>query len=133
MSSATKILFLGVDAANKFLLQDWAADGTLPTFRSLLAKGLVGDTMSLEGFYEGATWPSFYTGVTPAHHGIHSLVQLIPGTYEFHYVYPGDFIKCDPFWKRLSHAGRRVAILDVPLSGAFSGTQRDADGGMGFS
>jgi len=117
MSLATKILFLGVDAANKFLLQNWAADGTLPTFKSLFARGLVGDTMSLEGFYEGATWPSFYTGVTPAHHGIHSLVQLIPGTYEFYHVYPGDFIKRYPFWKRLSHAGRTVAVLDIPLSG----------------
>ena len=117
MSSPTKILFLGVDAANKFLLQTWAADGTLPTFRSLFARGLVGDTISLEGFYEGSTWPSFYTGVTPGNHGFHSLVQLIPGTYEFQHVFPGDFIKRDPFWTLLSQAGRRVAILDVPLSG----------------
>ena len=117
MSSPTKVLLLAVDAGDKFLIKSWAADGTLPTFRSLLARGLVGDTMSLEGFYEGSTWPSFYTGVTPAHHGIHSLIQLKSGTYEFHHLYPGDFIKRDPFWNHLSRAGCRVAILDMPLSG----------------
>jgi len=115
--SFTKVLFLAMDAGDKFLLQSWAADGTLPTIGSLLAKGFIGETMSLEGFYEGSTWPSFYTGVTPAHHGFHSLVQLKPGTYEFYRCYPGTFVRREPFWNHLSRAGRRVAILDIPLSG----------------
>lgn len=117
MSPLTKVLLLAVDAGDKFLIKSWAADGTLPTFRSLLDSGMVGDTMSLEGFYEGSTWPSFYTGVTPAHHGFHSLIQLNPGSYEFDHIRPGDFIKREPFWNYLSRAGRRVAILDIPLSG----------------
>jgi predicted AlkP superfamily phosphohydrolase/phosphomutase len=106
-----------MDAGDKFLIQTWAADGTLKTFRTLLAGGLVGNTMSLEGFFEGATWPSFYTGVTPARHGFHRMTQLKPGTYEFYRCYTGDFIRHEPFWNYLSRAGRRVAILDIPLSG----------------
>jgi predicted AlkP superfamily phosphohydrolase/phosphomutase len=117
MSSPTKVLFLAIDAADKLLIHKWAADGTLPTIRSLLATGLVGETMSLEGLYEGSTWPSFYTGVNPACHGFYSLTQLNPGTYEFYRCYPGDFIKREPFWNYLSGAGRKVAILDIPLSG----------------
>ena len=117
MPLTTKVLLLAVDGGDKFLIKSWAADGTLPTFRSLLARGLVGDTMSLEGFYEGSTWPSFYTGVTPAHHGFHSLIQLNPGSYEFDRIRPGDFVKREPFWNYLSRAGHRVAILDIPLSG----------------
>ena len=117
MSSPTKVLFLAIDAGDKLLIEKWATNGTLPTIRSLIAKSLVGETMSLEGLYEGSTWPSFYTGVTPAHHGIHSLIQLKPGTYELHHLYPGDFIKRTPFWNTLSRAGRRVAIFDIPLSG----------------
>ena len=117
MSSPTKILFLGVDAANKFLLKAWAEEGTLPTLRCLFDRGLVGDTISLEGFYEGSTWPSFYTGVTPSHHGIHSLIQLSPGTFKVRHIYPADFIRHDPFWNFLSNAGRRIAILDIPFAG----------------
>jgi predicted AlkP superfamily phosphohydrolase/phosphomutase len=112
----TKVLVLGIDAANPALVKQWAEDGTLPNIRSLLARGLLGDTWSLDGFFVGSTWPSFYTGVTPARHGVHYQVQLKPGTYEFHRPASGEFVKCAPFWSHLSHAGRRVAVLDVPLS-----------------
>jgi len=121
MLSSTRVLFLAMDAGDKFLIQKWAGDGTLPYIGSLLGTGLVGETMSLEGFYEGSTWPSFYTGVTPANHGFHSLTQLNPGTYKFYCCYPGSFIKQEPFWNYLSAAGRRVAILDIPLSGVSRG------------
>jgi len=119
MPSHTKILFIAMDAGDKFLLQDWAADGTLPNLRTLFAKGLVGNVVGLEGFYEGSTWPSFYTGVAPARHGVHSLTQLKPGSYEFQHIAIGEFIKREPFWDHLSRAGRRLAILDIPLTGIF--------------
>ncbi len=117
MEPVAKVLFLGIDAGDKYLLQSWAADGTLPVFRSLLETGLTGDSVSIEGFFEGSTWPSFYTGVTPARHGFHRMVQLRPGTYDFHRCLPGDFIPREPFWNTLSRNKRKVAILDIPLSG----------------
>jgi predicted AlkP superfamily phosphohydrolase/phosphomutase len=121
MSSFKRVLFLGIDAGDKDLIKSWARDGTLPTFRTLLANGLVGDTESLEGFYVGATWPSFMTGVSPAKHGIHSLVQLNPGTYDLYRVKTGETMKRRPFWEYLSSAGRRVAVFDVPLAGVSRG------------
>jgi predicted AlkP superfamily phosphohydrolase/phosphomutase len=121
MKHPVKIVFLAMDAGDKFLIQNWARDGTLPTMHSLLARGLVGETISVEGLYEGSTWPSFYTGVTPARHGFHRLTQINPGTYEFHRCYPGEFIKREPFWTHLSSAGEKVAILDIPLSGISKG------------
>ncbi|HET6513621.1 MAG TPA: alkaline phosphatase family protein [Thermodesulfovibrionales bacterium] len=117
MASPAKVLFLAMDAGDKSLIESWAAAGTLPALRALLAEGLVGNTISLEGFFEGATWPSFVTGVTPGHHGFHRMIQLNPGTYEFHRCFTGEFIKPEPFWNYLSRAGRKVAILDIPLSG----------------
>jgi predicted AlkP superfamily phosphohydrolase/phosphomutase len=121
MPSPPKVLFLAMDAGNKWLIEKWASDGTLPNIRSLFTKGLVGKTMSIEGLYEGATWPSFYTGVNPAHHGFHSLKQLNPGSYEFHRLYPCDFIRREPFWNYLSAAGLKIAVLDIPLSGISEG------------
>ena len=121
MKHPVKIVFLAMDAGDKFLIQNWAGDGTLPTMHSLLARGLVGETISVEGLYEGSTWPSFYTGVTPARHGFHRLTQINPGTYEFHKCYPGEFIKPKPFWNHISSAGEKVAILDIPLSGISKG------------
>ena len=111
-----KVLVLAIDAANPALLIRWAEDGTLPHIRSLLARGLVGETRSLDGFFVGSTWPSFCTGLTPARHGFHYTVQLERGTYEFRRAAAGELVTCAPFWSHLSRAGRRVAILDVPLT-----------------
>lgn len=118
---STRVLVLGIDAGSHDLIEAWAAEGVLPTVRALLGRGVVGPTESVEGFFVGSTWPSFYTGASPAEHGIHSLVQLRPGTYELDRCYTGDFVKREPFWNHLSRAGRRVAILDVPLTGVSRG------------
>jgi predicted AlkP superfamily phosphohydrolase/phosphomutase len=112
-----KVVLLGFDAGNKYLIQDWAKRGLMPTFRALLDKGLSGNTMSLPGFFVGATWPSFATGVTPAKSSVHSWEQLKPGTYDFFRCHAGDHIKREPFWNHLSRAGRKVTVLDIPLAG----------------
>lgn len=113
---SARVLFLEVDAGDCVLVQRWAAEGHLPTFARLLREGLVGDCDSVDGFFVGATWPSLYTGCNPANHGMHSLVQLKRGTYDFVRCYPGETVQREPFWDVLSRAGKRVAILDFPLS-----------------
>jgi len=111
-----KVVFLGIDAGNRLLIRQWAKEGTLPTFRKLFDKGLQGDTMSLPGLYTGATWPSFQTGANPARSGCYAWMQLKPGTYEQIRCLTGETLRCQPFWNHLSRAGRRVIVLDIPLS-----------------
>ena len=117
MTAPTEILLLEVDAGDKHLLLEWARAGVLPNFAALLDRGLVGHTAAPRGFFVGSTWPSFYTGVSPARHGIHSLAMLRPGTYEVAHLTTGEHVKREPFWNYLSRAGKRVAVLDIPLSG----------------
>jgi predicted AlkP superfamily phosphohydrolase/phosphomutase len=116
MTSPTRVLVLGIDAASPALLDAWIADGTLPNLGALVDRGIAGRTHGIDGFFIGSTWPSMYTGTNPAHHGVHYLVQIVPGTYRLHHCATGTYIHRPPFWRALSDAGRRVAILDVPLS-----------------
>lgn len=111
-----KLLLLALDAASPALLRRWAADGTMPNVARLLREGLSGDTRAVEGLYVGAAWPSFYTGRNPAGHGIYWLERLVPGSYRIQQVRPVDFSRHKPLWELLSEAGRRVAVMDVPLS-----------------
>jgi predicted AlkP superfamily phosphohydrolase/phosphomutase len=111
-----RLLVLGIDAADPLLVERWTADGTMPNLARLMREGLSGRSGGLEGFCVGSTWPSFYTGVSPAGHGHHSLVQLRPGSYDYYEVTAGDVTKAPPFWEHLGEQGRRVAILDVPLT-----------------
>ncbi len=114
---STKLLVIGIDAASPALIERWAREGKLPALRRLIDRGSFGTVRGVEGLYIGSTWPSFYTGLNPAGHGFYRIEQLRPGTYGP--VRPLDNpggLGGTPFWQRASAAGRRVAVLDVPLT-----------------
>jgi predicted AlkP superfamily phosphohydrolase/phosphomutase len=87
--------------------------GLLPNIQLLLKKGAWGITENPLGLYVGAVWPSFYTGVSPAEHSRYCFKQLRPGTYDTPRFCPSD-VTAPPFWEALSHAHKKVAIIDVP-------------------
>jgi predicted AlkP superfamily phosphohydrolase/phosphomutase len=111
-----RVLALGIDAASADLVERWSEDGTMPTLGALRSKALSARVQGVEGFFVGSTWPSFATGLTPAGHGLHYLRQLEVGSYRFYRPAERELIDGEPFWRALSRAGRRVAVLDVPLS-----------------
>jgi predicted AlkP superfamily phosphohydrolase/phosphomutase len=112
-----RLIVLGIDAASPELIRRWANDGKLPAIRSLMDRGISGSVSGVEGFYIGSTWPSFYTGLNPARHGVYRIKQLRSGTYgSFRPFDIDDGVGGTPFWRLASDAGRRVAVLDVPLS-----------------
>jgi predicted AlkP superfamily phosphohydrolase/phosphomutase len=113
--SHRRVIVLALDAASPPLLEQWAHDGTLPNIRALMAHGLTGSVRGLDGFFIGSTWPSFCTGANPGRHGFHYQLQLVPGSYQLRNVVDGEPTRVEPFWKRMGAAGRRVAVLDVPL------------------
>ena len=110
-----RILFIGADSLDKDLVLRWADDGTLPTFRRLLASAAWGITENPPGLFVGAVWPSFWTSVSPARHARYCYEQLRPGSYETVRIHPTD-TQAPAFWDALSRAGRRLAIIDVPKS-----------------
>ena len=110
-----KVLFIGLDSADKALIQHWCAQGELPTLARLLEKGTRAQTLNPPGLFVGAIWPSFYTGCSAARHGRFAYRQLIPGTYETREMTTAD-IGGTPFWRHLSEAGKKVGIIDVPKS-----------------
>lgn len=121
-----RVVLLGICAANRDLLIEWANAGVLPNYRSAMERGVTGLVDSMPGFYVGTTWPSFATCVNPARHSRHYIVQLEPGTYRFNRKPKGEGILRPPFWRDLSRAGRKVALFDIPhaaLSAGFNGVQ----------
>src|SRR6476619_3632240 len=116
MRSRPKLLFLGVCAGAHEHFLDWCRTGVLPNLQRLVANGLVGRTRNVPAVFVQCTWPSFYTGTGPARQGVHCWEQLKSGTYESYRAYTPDVVRTTPFWDHLSAAGKRVAILDIPLS-----------------
>jgi predicted AlkP superfamily phosphohydrolase/phosphomutase len=113
---SARVVVIGLDAANGGLLRRWASEGALPNLGALVQRGRVTTLCGIEGFFTGATWPSLLTAANPARHGIHYLAQLVPGTYQFSRPHEAEYIRSPLFWEDLKRAGRRLAILDVPLT-----------------
>jgi len=116
-----RVAFIGLDAADPGLVRRWAAAGELPTLARLLDTTATAATDPPPGFFVGAIWPSWYTAVGPARHGVHCWQQLVPGTYDVVRWLAGREARHAPFWSALARAGRRVALIDVPLAGRTPG------------
>ncbi len=113
MPPRPKVLCVGIDSAEKDLIFRWAQAGRLPTLRSLLQRGASAVIKNPDGPLSGSVWSSLNTGVSPGRHGRYWNLQLRPGTYQVVQHNYSD-VKAAPFWDALSHAGRRVAIIDQP-------------------
>jgi predicted AlkP superfamily phosphohydrolase/phosphomutase len=120
-----RILLIGLDAADKTLLEKGIERGDFPVLRALRDEGVWGAVDSPPGFGSGAVWPSFATGVSPAKHGRYFYRQVGPGRYEAEHFEATAF-RARSFWEELSDAGRHVAVFDVPkmgLSGHIDGIE----------
>jgi predicted AlkP superfamily phosphohydrolase/phosphomutase len=115
MRSPTRVLVVGFDAMDADIARAMAARGLLPTLTSLLGSAASAETRNPVGLLVGGLWPSFSTAVSPARHGFYAFRQLIPGRDEVGRFDPHD-IRHPPFWKVLSKAGRRCAVIDVPIT-----------------
>jgi predicted AlkP superfamily phosphohydrolase/phosphomutase len=119
--NACKVAFVGLDAVDPMLLRRWAGEGLLPTIRRLLETSVVAATDSPVGCFVGAIWPSMTTAVNPGRHGVHCWEQMEPGTYDMRLFLAGRQTAAPPFWTSLVDAGRRVSLLDMPLTGPVPG------------
>jgi predicted AlkP superfamily phosphohydrolase/phosphomutase len=113
VSSAKPVLAIGLDAAEASLLDHLVAEGSMPVVADVLARGkrLKVDSAATVG--SGAVWPTFYTGTSPAQHGVHSGWAWDPAGMRIQAVHTGNL---RPFWRDLEDDGLRVGVLDVPYA-----------------
>ena len=117
-----KIVVVGLDAADSRLIQQWAAEGKLPTFRELLRRGIFGDLETSAAVSSGLAWPSITSGCNPAQTGIFSRYQLSSGSYNVRRISAGDN-RVAPFWTSFSGP---LVVVDAPkvaLSSSIDGAQ----------
>jgi predicted AlkP superfamily phosphohydrolase/phosphomutase len=107
------VLYLALDACDAATAQRLATEGRMPTLQHLLIDSAHIETVAPPGVYASAIWPTFFTGLDPAHHGYFCWKQFSPGTYDDVSTTP-DLIAGRPLWERVSDAGGRVAVVDVP-------------------
>lgn len=116
-----RVLVIAFDAAEATLVERWAAEGMLPAFAGLAASGTTFELTTPIDSLPDAVWPEIVTGRRCAaigwcwYHG-----QIFAGEARRRPIRPGDF-DVVTVWEHASRAGRRVAALDVPLTGPCPG------------
>jgi predicted AlkP superfamily phosphohydrolase/phosphomutase len=108
-----KLLILGIDGATFDLVRPWAEEGHLPNLKALMSGGVRGDLASTLPPVTSPAWPTFMTGCNPGKHGVFDFIQ--PSGANFSLV-NATKIKEPTLWQRLSTAGYRVGVLNVPVT-----------------
>jgi len=112
MSNGSRVLAIGIDAAEPTLVRGMLDAGELPVLRRLLAEGSWSRIESAARIGSGAVWPTFASGTGPTAHGIYGEWSWRPATMSVE-RYAGSRLL--PFWIPLIEQGVTVGLLDVPL------------------
>ena len=108
-----RCLFIGLDAFDPDVLQEGVRRGDFPALAQLLSRSRSFETTTDPGTYVGSLWATIHTGVDPSQHGLYCWADLEPGTYRVR-LSDERHIDVESFWTRLSRAGYRSAIVDIP-------------------
>ncbi|MBW2051416.1 MAG: alkaline phosphatase family protein [Deltaproteobacteria bacterium] len=111
----SKLIVIGIDGASPDLMLTWMNQGLLPNFKEIRQKGVFGRLNSVPNQRSAAAWSSFITGVNPGKHGIFEFYERVPLSHNIRFTQANsrDGIS---FWKYLSAQGKRVIVVNVPMT-----------------
>jgi len=110
-----KVFILGLDGASLDVLMPWVQSGHLPGFARLIQQGGKGALESVPNMRSAAAWTSFQTGKNPGKHGIFEFYERVPCTYDIRFI-NARTRDGRSFFKIASDAGKRVSVINVPMS-----------------
>ncbi|HCA47246.1 MAG TPA: nucleotide pyrophosphatase, partial [Armatimonadetes bacterium] len=110
-----KVLVIGLDGVPHSLLTKLIDGGEVPNLAAIAASGELRCAESTQPTVSCAAWTSFTTGVNPGAHGVYGFVDRTPGTYQ-QYITGSNYVRSPQIWRTLSDRGRRVIVMNVPVS-----------------
>ncbi|MCA9990089.1 MAG: alkaline phosphatase family protein [Anaerolineales bacterium] len=108
-----KLLILGIDGATFDLIRPWAAAGHLPNLARLMNNGVQANLASTMPPVTSPAWPTFMTGCNPGKHGVFDFIEPHGNNFD---LVNSTRIRQPTIWQRLSQAGYRVGVLNVPVT-----------------
>jgi predicted AlkP superfamily phosphohydrolase/phosphomutase len=115
MVERRRVFVVAWDGATLDLLAPWCEQGKLPTLNKLLEQGSHGRLASTYPPLTGPAWASFMTGKSPGSHGVFEFFHRQEGSYSQVLGGPAS-IKGRSLWRILSDAGKKIGVMNVPLT-----------------
>ena len=110
-----RVVVVGLDGATFDLIQPWVAQGKLPTLARLLRTSAWAPLESVLHPFTAQAWTSMVTGANQGKHRIFDFWERDFSTYGFRLT-NASFRALPALWTLLSQAGRRVIVLNVPMT-----------------
>ncbi len=110
-----KVVVIGLDGATWELLQPWIDRGDLPALAELQATCAWGELQSVVPYLSPPAWTTAVTGVNPGKHAIYDFQRRLPGQMAV-VNETAKSRRAQPIWNMLQPAGRRVLLLNIPMT-----------------
>jgi predicted AlkP superfamily phosphohydrolase/phosphomutase len=114
-ASPRKVVFVGIDGASWNFIDPLIDNGELPAFKRIKREGAHGTLRSVECYVSPPAWCTMFTGYLPGKTGVYTFAKWNPADQEFMSMTSSD-VMVPSIWDVASHAGRRVAVINVPMT-----------------
>jgi predicted AlkP superfamily phosphohydrolase/phosphomutase len=109
------VFIIGIDGATFDIINPMVKEGLLPTFSRLMEEGAFGRLDSTIPYLSPPAWTSFMTGKNPGKHGILDFFGRCPDSYNARF-FNALSRREKPFWTLLSESGKKVCVINVPMT-----------------
>ncbi|GAW94062.1 alkaline phosphatase family protein [Calderihabitans maritimus] len=106
---------LGIDGLPYSLVQEKFKKGEMPNLAAIAKEGQCKRINSVYPTISSVAWASYMTGKNPAEHGIFGFVDREPNPFRIK-IPTGADRKAETLWHRLSKQGKRVIVINVPVT-----------------
>lgn len=111
----SKVIFFASDGMRPDLMQKYAAVGAMPTYASLMSKGVIGDNGLTQAFppNTGVGWFTLATGTWPSEHGSTNNTFFRTGdAFNNRTSFSAGILQADTLAKAAERAGKKVAQIE---------------------
>ncbi|MGQ9458777.1 MAG: alkaline phosphatase family protein [Anaerolineae bacterium] len=110
-----RVVVVSLDGTPYTLVRRMVDEGRLPHLAALAREGTLRQMDSVWPWVSSVAWATFMTGCNPGKHGIFGFVDRDLQTGRT-YIPTARHLQVSTLWERLSQAGKRVAVFNVPVT-----------------
>jgi predicted AlkP superfamily phosphohydrolase/phosphomutase len=110
-----RVVFIGLDGTPYTFMQRLIAEGRAPNAARLAEQGSLLRMDSMWPWVSSVAWSTMMTGVNPGKHNIFGFIDRDPATHK-QFIPTSANMKARTLWEVLSEAGKRVIVINVPVT-----------------